>query len=243
MRYWNAYHGAKRSTTRKVFAADNYGDPPRLRDPPVLRRSDDARIPATWRHRSQSPDPAGAPALDYPGAPPDDFQGGRLRPGLVCLAREPRSPPPPHQLVFRRLCRLESADRRRILTRSLLLFGTSADLRGVTVWKPLIVSPSPDLLRRALADAGLRDVVSLAEFPRPGEIAAHAVRNGCNLCLIDVAADQEKALPAIADAAPAIPVVAVIPRNDADVILRALRRGASEFLPEISADQVRGLLE
>jgi pilus assembly protein CpaE len=113
----------------------------------------------------------------------------------------------------------------------------------VTVWKPLIVSPSPEHLRRAVEGAGLRDAITLPEYPRPGAIAALAARHSCNLCLIDVAPDQERALPAIADAAPALPVVAVIPRNDADVILRALRRGACEFLPEISAEQVRSLLE
>ena len=113
----------------------------------------------------------------------------------------------------------------------------------MTVWKPLIVSPSPENLRRAVDAAGVRDAVILPEYPRPGAVAALAARHSCNLCLIDVASDQERALPAIADAAPALPVVAVIPRNDADVILRALRRGACEFLPEITPEQVRGLLE
>ena len=113
----------------------------------------------------------------------------------------------------------------------------------MTVWKPLIVSPSPENLRRAVDAAGVRDAAVVPEYPRPGAVAALAARHSCNLCLIDVASDQERALPAIADASLALPVVAVIPRNDADVILRALRRGACEFLPEISAEQVRSLFE
>ena len=113
----------------------------------------------------------------------------------------------------------------------------------MTVWKPLIVSPSPEHLRGALSGAGVSESIVLSEYPLPGAIAALGARHGCNLCFLDLAADPEKALPAITDAAQTMPVIAVIPRNDADIILRALRRGASEFLPDPTVDQVRGLLD
>jgi len=116
----------------------------------------------------------------------------------------------------------------------------------VTVWKPLIVCPSPDTARRlrsALRDAGLPDPAAIDEYPPPGTIASLATRTGSTLCLIDVAADPERALATIGDAPSGLTVIALVPRNDADVILRALRRGAREFLAEPSPDQVRALLE
>ena len=113
----------------------------------------------------------------------------------------------------------------------------------MAAWKPLIVSPAPEPLRRALAEAGAAEGVPVAEYPRHGAIAALTARHGCNLCLIDLAGDLEQALAAIGDASPSLPVVAVNPRNDADVILRALRRGAREFLAEITADAARAVLD
>jgi pilus assembly protein CpaE len=116
----------------------------------------------------------------------------------------------------------------------------------VTVWKPLIVCPSSATARRlrsALLDAGLPEPLIVDAWPPPGTIPALALRTGCTLCIVDLADDQEQALAAIGDAAPALPVVALNPRNDADVILRSLRRGAREFLPEPSPEQVRSLLE
>src|SRR5262249_23978388 len=68
-------------------------------------------------------------------------------------------------------------------------------------------------------------------------------RYGSNVCFLDVAADPEDALPLITEAAREVPVVAINPRNDADLILRCLRRGASEFLSDPSNEQVTGVLE
>lgn len=116
----------------------------------------------------------------------------------------------------------------------------------MTVWKPLIVCPSSETTRRlrsALLDAGLAEPVAVDSWPPPGTISTLALRTGCTLCLIDLAADQEQALAAIGDASATLPVVALHPRNDADVILRSLRRGAREFLSDSSPEQVRSLLE
>src|SRR3954451_13435520 len=115
----------------------------------------------------------------------------------------------------------------------------------VTAWKSLIVSPSPEttrLLRAALIGAGVSDPQALADYPPPRTLAGLAARIGATLCLVDLAADPERALATIGDAAPKLIVIAVNPRDDANVILRALRRGAREFLSEPSADQVRALL-
>jgi len=116
----------------------------------------------------------------------------------------------------------------------------------VSVWKPLIVCPSPETARRlrsAIREAGLPDPAALDEYPPPGTIAALASRGGCTLCVIDVAANPEQAFAAIGDASSALPVVALIPQNDGDAILRALRRGAREFLAEASPEQIRAALD
>jgi pilus assembly protein CpaE len=116
----------------------------------------------------------------------------------------------------------------------------------VPVWKPLLLCPTPDTARRlraAFAEAGVATPALLGEYPRAGTVAALAVERGCNLCLVDLAADEDQALLTIGDASPALPVVAVNTRKDADVILRALRRGARDFLSDISPSQVRELLE
>jgi pilus assembly protein CpaE len=98
-------------------------------------------------------------------------------------------------------------------------------------------------LRAALASAGIDDPAILLEYPPPGVIAGLAAQHGRNLCLIELAADEEQALRTIGEAASVVPVVGIIPRQDADVILRALRHGAREFLPEPTAEQLRALLE
>lgn len=114
------------------------------------------------------------------------------------------------------------------------------------VWKPLLLCPTADTARRlraAFAEAGVATPALISEYPRAGAAAALAVERGCNLCLVDLAADEDQALHTIGDASSAIPVVAVTMRQDADIMLRALRRGARDFLSEISASQVRELLD
>jgi pilus assembly protein CpaE len=113
-------------------------------------------------------------------------------------------------------------------------------------WKPLVVCPHPALGTRLTA--ALREVVPnppaiVAEYPRMGSLAALAAEKSANLCFIDVATNAEHAQVLISEVAPLMPVVALLARNDADLILRCLRRGACEFLSEPGADSLRGVLE
>src|SRR5215472_14971294 len=113
-------------------------------------------------------------------------------------------------------------------------------------WQPLVVCPSASLartLRPALAQHGYASACILTEYPAPGTIPALLSRYQANVCFLDVAANPEMALPLISEAAHDVPVVAVNPCNDADLILRCLRRGASEFLSDADADQVSAVLE
>ncbi len=113
-------------------------------------------------------------------------------------------------------------------------------------WKPLVICPDRELARRicaALSEAGLPDAEAGHEYLRPGQIAALGARHETNVCFLDVASDQERALLLITEISAVMPVVALSPQKDADLILRCLRRGACEFLPAPAADTVRGLFE
>ena len=113
-------------------------------------------------------------------------------------------------------------------------------------WKPLVVCPQGELARRLasiLRELTPDAAVPVAEYPRMGTVAALAEQNGCNICFLDVASNAEHAQMLIAELAPFLPVVALHHRNDADLILRCLRRGACEYLADPAADSVRGLFE
>ncbi len=114
------------------------------------------------------------------------------------------------------------------------------------VWKPLVVCPQPDFQRRllaALAEAGVEQPTVLAEYPPAGTAGALLERSSGNICFVDTATDAEYAQQVIAEFAAAVPVVALDPRNDADLILRCLRRGACEFVADPTVEVVRGILE
>ena len=113
-------------------------------------------------------------------------------------------------------------------------------------WRPLLVCPHPVMARQigaAMAELGVESPAALAEYPRPAAIGGLAAQHEANLCFLDVASHQDQALALIAEAAPVMPVVALNPGNDADLILRCLRRGACEFLSDCSAEQLDNLLE
>jgi pilus assembly protein CpaE len=112
------------------------------------------------------------------------------------------------------------------------------------VWKLLAVCPQAGIARE------LQDVLAALEipavmqaaYPRPGTIARLAAQHGCNLCLLEVSSNQELALQLIAELSPALPVVALHPRHDAELILKCLRSGAAEFLPDPEVDPLRAIL-
>ena len=110
----------------------------------------------------------------------------------------------------------------------------------------MVVCPQPDFYRRmqtVLTELALEQPCTLAEYPRTGAIAALAERNDCNICFIDAATNPQQAQLLIAELAPSVPVVALHPRNDADLILRCLRRGACEFVADPTADAVGAVFE
>ncbi|MCX6632790.1 MAG: hypothetical protein NTW28_34755 [Candidatus Solibacter sp.] len=121
-----------------------------------------------------------------------------------------------------------------------------ANRNRTVVWKPLVVCPQPDFQRRlhaVLTELAVEQPCTLTEYPRSGTITVLVERHGCNICFLDAATNSEEAQLLISELAPAVPVVALHPRNDADLILRCLRRGACEFVADPTADAVRGVFE
>jgi len=114
----------------------------------------------------------------------------------------------------------------------------------IVVWRPLVVCPQPDVYRRlqaVLTELAVEQPCTLTEYPRSGTIATLVERNACNICFLDAATDCEHAQLLISELAPSVPVVALHPRDDADLILRCLRRGACEFVADPTADAVGGV--
>ena len=113
-------------------------------------------------------------------------------------------------------------------------------------WRALVICPHPAMarqIRATMAEMGVDSTSWLEEYPQPAAIAGLAAQHQVNICFLDVATHQEQALGLIPEAAPFMPVVALNPHNDADLILRCLRRGACEFLSDSSGEQLDGLLE
>jgi Flp pilus assembly CpaE family ATPase len=113
-------------------------------------------------------------------------------------------------------------------------------------WKPLVVCPNAPMalrVRSALEEQGFPEVCLVSQYPQAGAIAGLVARQGSNVCFLDVASNPERALQLISEAAPLIPVVALNPGNDADLILRCLRLGACEFLADATSEQVGAVLE
>jgi pilus assembly protein CpaE len=111
-------------------------------------------------------------------------------------------------------------------------------------WKPLVISPHADIARRIMAALSQTPPVCfLPEYPRMGTATGLAESKGGNICFLDVATNAEHAQLLISELSPSMPVVGLHLRNDADLILRCLRRGASESLSEFTPEALRGVFD
>ncbi len=114
------------------------------------------------------------------------------------------------------------------------------------VWKPLVICPRTGFRHQvaaSLSGLGWDQTRLLTEYPAAGTAASLVQSGGRNICFLDVSTDPERAQPLIAEFSPLVPVVALHPDNDADQILRCLRRGACEFLSDPTADALCAVLE
>jgi hypothetical protein len=107
-------------------------------------------------------------------------------------------------------------------------------------WKPLVIAPQAEIARRistVLAELTPDAAVVRTEYARIGTGAQIALETAANICFLDVASNSAHAQVLIAEISPLAPVVALHHCNDADLILRCLRRGACEYLADPSAAQ------
>ena len=113
-------------------------------------------------------------------------------------------------------------------------------------WKPLIICPHSAMapqLRAAMGELGTDCGSRLEGHPQLAAVAGLAAQHQANLGFLNLATLQGQALAFISETAPFMPVVALNPNNDADLILGCLRRGVCEFLSEWSAEQLEGSLD
>jgi pilus assembly protein CpaE len=113
-------------------------------------------------------------------------------------------------------------------------------------WKPLVICPQAELAGRMtsiLGELAAGAATVRAEYPRMGAGAAFVQQAAANICFLDVATNSEHAQILIAEICPSVPVVALHHRNDADLILRCLRRGACEYLAEPTPESVRAVFD
>jgi len=124
--------------------------------------------------------------------------------------------------------------------RPICIYGTMS-----TAWKPLVIAPQTEIARRIepILEELAPGAIVRTEYPRMGAGTALAKETAANICFLDVASNSEHAQVLIAEIAPVAPVVALHHRNDADLILRCLRRGACEYLADPTADAVRAVFE
>jgi pilus assembly protein CpaE len=113
-------------------------------------------------------------------------------------------------------------------------------------WKPLLICPHAAMsyqTQAAMRALGGEPAFQMAEYPEPGAIAGLAAQQQLNLCFVDVSTNPDRALSLIGEISAFMPVVAMQPVNDADVILRCLRRGAREFLSEFTPPALREIMD
>lgn len=117
-------------------------------------------------------------------------------------------------------------------------------------WKYLVICPSQGITRDIHQALGSKmsqaEILEIPVYPPPaGLLEVLSVQNP-DICLADVASDRERGLNLIKEISsmqPRMPIIAVMPPNDTDLILRSLRAGASEFLVHpISSEQLEEVL-
>ncbi len=120
------------------------------------------------------------------------------------------------------------------------------DVAARVTWKPLVVcpdAPSSAGIGAALKELGVGAALTLNEYPATTPVSALAARTGANLCLLDVSTNQDQAARLIGEASACMPVVALHAGNDADLILRCVRLGVSEFLSDPAAGGLQEILD
>lgn len=115
--------------------------------------------------------------------------------------------------------------------------------------RAIVISPDPELvselepfLRQSLAGITATHV---ANYPAPRDVPAQLGTAPSQLIFLDIASSPDQALALLIELAriTGTQVLAVLPANDPDAILKCLRAGAADFLLRpVTADQVESAL-
>jgi len=104
-------------------------------------------------------------------------------------------------------------------------------------WKYLVICPSQgitkDIQQNLHSRMGHAELLEIPVYPPAAGLLEVLTVQNPDVCLADIVSDRERGINLIKELAsmqPKMPVIAVIPGNDTDLILRCLRAGAAEFL-------------
>ena len=118
-------------------------------------------------------------------------------------------------------------------------------------WKALFICHNPKV-NRDLAALFSHHLPSFSgydveAYPTRLQLANVFAAESPKLCLLEITEPQERALSVIADLLrvdPKLPIVAVLPSNDPELVMRCLRQGASDFLiAPFTSEQVEAALQ
>lgn len=118
-------------------------------------------------------------------------------------------------------------------------------------WKTLVIAPHrkmigelKPLLSQHMPTA---QVTELGSYPPRSAMSELLSMHRPALCFLDMVSDEERAMNLISEllaAEPGLAIVALLPGNDPDFILRCLRRGALEFLQQpFTVDQLQPVVD
>jgi pilus assembly protein CpaE len=104
-------------------------------------------------------------------------------------------------------------------------------------WKYLVICPSQgitkDIQQTFTGKMPHAELLEIPVYPPTAGLLEVITVQRPDVCLADVVSDSERGLNLIKELTgmqPKLPIIAIIPGNDTDLILRCLRAGASEFL-------------
>ena len=117
-------------------------------------------------------------------------------------------------------------------------------------WRILTICPNPDVrgeLTQIIKAFGLPDpLAEEVHYPDARSLGQLVTAHRPNLCFVDVTRNTKEglaAIQAISQADPGVGVVAVLPGNDPELILKCLRQGAREFLIQpLTGEQIEASL-
>lgn len=118
-------------------------------------------------------------------------------------------------------------------------------------WKTLLISPNKKLIGELkpllVQQLPTAQVSELGSYPPKASVGEVMTMHRPNLCFLDMMSDQDRAMsliPEILAVDSNLSIVALLPANDPDFILRVLRRGALEFIQQpFSAEQLQPVVE